>query len=241
MIKPDLITVNPCHVDYPLFRAAIKDYRDLFNKVILTFQFFNTNTKVYAPFIQQDLSSYDVTILNLPLQTRERMDWRDLATNEGLRHSNSSRVLFLEQDFLIKNNNMLSVLFKQEKEVFFGEVHGRIHPGFMLLKRETINKTSLDFAVGEGYDHFGKFTQELQEIGHSFPCLEDFGFNSPDDWQHLNALTYNHTQILSGAEHLYRPEDFVIYLQQCLDSTIPLDEEWITWAKVAIERINIGE
>ena len=239
-IKPDLIAIYPRHADYPIFRDQIARYRNHFDKVIVMFQYFNTTTKDFMMFVAAELNKHDVMCYETGLNSHQRPDWRDHSTNIALSMSESSHVLFIEQDFLIYNDALLPEVFAAGNDVCLVENHERLHPAFMLISRENINRTSLDFAVGEGYDHFGRFTKELSTLGHSFINLEDMGFIRKKDFDHLAGLTYNHDQILAGNEHLYRPEDFCIYLQQCLDSSITLDEEWVCWAKAAITRIETG-
>ena len=174
-MKPDIIAVDPKTIDYPIFTKQVEKYREYFNKVII-------------------------------ISTAELRggDWRDVATNKGLFESTSDWVLFLEQDFFFTKFFLLAVRaeVKNYDAIGFWEAN-RLHPAFLLVKREWIEKTSKDFdpIYEEKLDHFGRFSKELVQEGAKIGELEkDLGLKLREDFYHMQGLTHNH--------NLYRDKNF---------------------------------
>lgn len=225
-IKPDVLVLNPVHVDYPYFRWQIRKYRYLFNQVFVVFQSFNSPFFDYSSFAKTCLEEDNVVCTNIPFCSLKHSDWRDYATNTLLSYSKSSHVLFFEQDFLIYHPTMMEEILSVDQEVCYWEE--KIHPAFMFVRRSTIDRTSLNFGVAPGvHDHFGRFERDLQAGGHKFLYLQDIGYKDKVDYDHIRAITYNYDQLMNAALHIFRPERYITYLQECLALNIPLHPNWI--------------
>lgn len=161
-------------------------------------------------------------------------DWRNVATNRALSISQSDTVLFMEQDFFIESGGHLTnawaqlinydaVGFKQEE---------RIHPAFLLVKRKFIDMTSKDFSANPPhYDHFGKFTQELEEKKCNIKVLKD-GF------MHMNGLTHNFNLCMRNeVENIYRKDEFIEYLKNSVKN-VSVDAKYLELIKHCFKVLN---
>lgn len=149
-------------------------------------------------------------------------DWRCASIRTALAVSRADYCLFLEQDFMMKDPKhfMHTVaaqidLFKDPLDVvgfwedsamtltrhqyagkpwdYMSLSRVRFHPAFLLCSRDLINQSSQDFGAGEGYDHFGKFSDELYQmlpfLKGGAKILESIGLLPGRDWEHLAGLT----------------------------------------------------
>src|SRR5882672_4536291 len=160
VIKPILLNVWPTHIDYPLFRFNLKNYEKYFASI--WFVMSNHHMGVdYTNFIRSQFPDAHFVDYSGTFP-----DWRNGAINEALDQIKTDEpILFIEQDFLIKDKTFFEKVFKDDENfIYFTEGH-RIHPAFALVKRELIEKTTKNFSANppEG-DHFYKFFGELQRF-----------------------------------------------------------------------------
>lgn len=231
MNKPDIIVVYPTHIDFPLFRYQIRKYRNMFDQVIIGF------SNHYRPidireFTRDSMKSDDIIFIE---QSASGLDWRDSMVNECLNSSTSSRVLFMEQDFIIKSPKFLEDVLSTDQTVGFREGNlERLHPAFLLVNRVKINNTTRNFAAKPPeWDHFGKFWMDLRDIGEEPILLEDLGLTSPRDWEHLAGLVHNYTLLMQGKYPNYRVERFAEYNRECLTLGMEQSSEFLQYIEKA--------
>lgn len=226
MIKPDVIAVNPTHIDFPMFRYQIRQYRNLYNKVIIVFSEHYTGQNLQQS-IQQAMQQDQITFLN-PCNPTGR-DWRDAAVHNALQYSDASHVLFLEQDFIINSSHLLEEAFKQSSTVGFKETDlPRLHPAFLFMSRDNLNKTSCNFAANPPHwDHFGQIEVDLKLLNCPIAELEEMNFTSPDDWEHLAGLVHNYTLLINNQPVTYHLERFQEYNKEVLSLDIETVQEFI--------------
>lgn len=181
----DVIVLDPKSVDYPVFKKQLEKYsHDLNVKIIST---------VYTP----------------------AGEWRDLATNTGLGLTSNEWVLFLEQDFFWTPHFWEQVMKQKDNydAIGFWEAN-RLHPAFLLIKRDWINKTSRDFAPipEEQLDHFGRFSRELVQNGIKVGELENIGLKMQKDWYHMQGLTHNYNLCRdNNLAPVFKRDEFLTY------------------------------
>lgn len=192
-MKPDLIVCQTKACDYPLWRKWLKDYRDYFGKIII---YFNENNRF--PYLDHFIHDALVDLGNIKFLDQVPIDWgtqdfRDVATNEMLKHSNNNWVASIEGDFFAKD--WLKLLQAMEEEMKTSDLIGYrgylgqephqeyldedyVHPCFWYMKRETLEQTSKNFGAkaGEGYDQFGLITREARQKGAKIKFLDEMGF-----------------------------------------------------------------
>ena len=196
-MKPDIICTQPSHVDFPMWRYYLEKHKDCFNEIFVGFS--NAHRKLnLLQFELDELTKIGVKVVT-DMSYLPQHDWRSSAINKCLAQSRSDRVLFLEQDFIAFSEDFWKevterpeplVGFKESKER-----QGRLHPAFMLVNRDLLNKTSLQFsAMPPQFDHFGKISEELEaQVAPVY--LEDL---FPNQWEHLAGLTHNYSLIMDG-------------------------------------------
>lgn len=209
MIKPDVLVTQPTQVDFPLFRYNMKRYREYFNKVVISL-FKGAGDPDYTAFFKwsmKDLATITTTP-DLP------GDWRNNSVNEMLQNFiTSDYILFLEQDFLIRDRRLLEVVLNgvMDYNTILYDEGGRTHPAFALVPTELVRQTSMDFSANpqSGYDHFGKFFRELQTTA-SAGDLRDLGLEEGKDFYHMAGLTNNYQCVVENRP-LYKELDFLCY------------------------------
>jgi len=227
MIKPDCIIAQPKHVDYPLFRYNIRRYREYFNKVFIAFTQDTMPEPHYAEFSVQNFP--DVTFIAPP---KEIGDWRSVAVRDVLHNFvKSSKILFLEQDFLMKDERLLEVVLNQVGVPFtYYEEGGRAHPAFALVDTDLVMKTSLDFSANPPvYDHFGLFFKEIKAMNVGVN-IEDLDLLPDVDFTHIAGLTQNYYCYLNE-QPLYRPNRFLTYNHLSIKLPVPQHPEWMRMMK----------
>lgn len=225
-MKIDVIFCHPIHLQYPLWQQQIRDQRKYFDKVIVSFTQMNAKGD-YRKFIRDSMGEDNIIFVdNEPAQAKE--DWRNQATNKALSFSNSDWVLFSEQDFLIYNPGlfwkMIEDLAKPSCEVIGYMQDKRLHPAFLLIKRETLNKTSRNFSViPDKEDHFAIVAKEIDK----FPKALIFDTGSENLFHHMNGLSQNMYLLQSGREPNFRPTEFKKYCKECLEVKVPQHPDFI--------------
>lgn len=213
MIKPDCLISWPKHIDYPLFRYNLKRFKPYFNEIYIAFTDM-AQEQDYSQFLIEELfMTAQCKVLPRVAGTK---DWRNEAMRTLLEKSDASHVLFLEQDFLIRDERFFEVLLSQTEYDFVYHKEGeRVHPACALVKRASLNQTSKDFsAKPPAYDHFGLvFNQLIGLTNHT--DLEGLGLHDKEDYFHLNGLSQNYV-----AEPYYQPEQFLTYNHYALNLPI---------------------
>ncbi len=227
----DLILCWPDNGDYPLFRQFIHDNRALFGKVIVVF----TQTYIrpnISTFIVKAMREDNVLLLNSPHDpiNHPEDDWRNIAVNEALKYSNASHVLFIEQDFIIKDlaqfNAAICDYIQSGEEVIGVMDKDRLHPCYLLMKRSFLNRLTPDFSAHPpDYDHFGSIQKQLESRHHKPAIIPE------SLYLHLNGCSSNWNLILSGQQPNWQPEQFKTYLSECLKVKVPLNCLWCQTVK----------
>lgn len=221
-IKPDLIITWPRNNDYPLWRHYIRQNRDLFAKVIVSFMETNSGYD-YRQFVQKAMSRDQITFLPAIIPGSGQ-DWRDVSVNDSLTHSDADWVYFTEQDFTPLDGFWESVdmAIIQGAEVIGVSDAGRLHPCSLLIKKSTLDKTGKYFGIGPGlYDHFGKIQKDLADIQPKTAIITE------DLYKHMNGLSHNFSLLASGQQPNYKPEEFIDYLRKCVACGIELEPVWL--------------
>lgn len=208
-IKPDIIVVWPKDTDFPLFRYNLKRYRKYFDKVLIAVSD-NGTLENYTDFFHKELS--EIAQLKFVPRADGTKDWRNVAVNTMLEKSTASHVLFIEPDFLIKDERFFEVLLNMsDYDFIYYDEGGRVHPACALVPRHLIERTSKDFSARPpAYDHFGLFFMELLRISNSAD-LDTLGIHDREDYYHLAGLTQNY-----HARPYYKPNEFLTYNRLCL-------------------------
>jgi hypothetical protein len=219
-IKPDLILVWPKHLDFPYWRQQLHNNRRYFSKVIIVFTNMNTGND-YRDFIHYAMASDDVTFLDNEEVTGDQ-DWRNVAVNLALKHSDNEWVFFTEQDFFYEKDLLEYVQNSRTVDSCIGVLVGlRLHPCCIFIKRKLLDSTSLNFSVIKDVsDHFSRIQNDLDEkelirvIPHTM-------------WTHLGGLSQNMHILMNGGKIEYMPKEFAEYVRLCLNVTVPMHLDFI--------------
>lgn len=219
-MKIDVIISHPRNNDYPIWRDMMREYRYKFNKVIVVFTETNDDLD-FSSFVIEAMKNDDVTFLFSPKVVRDE-DWRNIAVNHGLNHSNAEWVWFMEQDFFVKNGfwRFIDVSMKKNNAIATYQ-QTRLHPCSIFITRELLNRTRLNFGIVAGkLDHFGLIQKDLEKLTSPLIIPEHL-------YRHLNGLSHNFTLIKNGDTPNYEKRTFNLYLNQCLDADVPLSSKWV--------------
>ena len=168
MNRPDLVITFIKHCDYPLFRVFLRKYRDHFNKVIIYWSEHN-RFPYLDHFIHEAIKDLDITFIDPTLTDWGTEDWRNHATNEMLKYSDSEWICSIEQDWFSSNwEELFEITFKAMEtndligwDAQAGDGGRYIHPAFWFIRREMLEKTNKDFAAHDNLDHFGFITRDV--------------------------------------------------------------------------------
>lgn len=241
MIKPDVITVSPRSLDYPLWRSLMTRHRDMFREIHHVI--YDDHRGVdYSAFAGESLSS---RLHAVPVHGGQ--DWRNVAVNAALNASWSEWVLFLEQDFLPLGCH-------QTQRDFFEQVFTRgcrvdavgfrdgsdsryrYHPAFLLVHRDRILQTSRMFAPSQGMDHFGVFSQELDKQRIYFQSLENLALIEGRDWKHWAGVSHNMHLAMEGKPPCYRPDEFREFIELSLAADVPQHPDFVSLMRRCLSR-----
>lgn len=231
MSKPDLFLVQPIHLDYPGFRKQLRKYRDNFAKVVIAWSNHNVLQEYscwMVDWVQEAMKDDDVEFV--PYQEVEKeasQDWGQRLYLAGMKRITSDRLLITQQDFVVRNKKFFDVILNTSSDLVthFGRsstscnLTQRCEPDFILVNMDLWRSTSMDISADptNGYDHFGKISIELFNASSSLATLEDLGFKSPKDWEHLGGLATNYYQIMIGQENWHSSkENFIKYNKSLL-------------------------
>lgn len=229
-MKPDVLICWPDNCDYPLFRQFIRDNRELFNKIIIVFTAVNRPPNI-SSFIVKVMREDDVLFLINPFDPVEQPtgDWRNVAMNEALKFSTSQWVWFIEQDFIIKNiaefMGTIQALMLSYNVIGIHEGK-RLHPCCLLINRKFLQQLDNDFsAKSPEYDHFGAIQKQLEELNIQPAIIPE------NMYIHMAGVSHNWNLVLAKEQVLYRPEQFKLWLAECLKVKVPLNYLWAQAAK----------
>ncbi len=235
---PDIIICWPRNNDYPLWREYIREHRNFFNEIIIVFTETHQGDD-YRDFVRQAMFEDHALFVDIaPFPATE--DWRNVATNRAMLHSyNAEWVLFTEQDFMPTTgfwNDVYSKIKGGSKVI--GILDGnRIHPAFLLVKREVLKGREWDFGViPDKADHFAKVTKQIIDLGYKIDLVD------PEFWTHMSGLSQNFTMLTRGETPNWQLERFITYLQECLTiKSVPLDGLWTGKIRDFLYSIGRGE
>lgn len=233
MIKPDVIISWPKHMDYPLFRYKLEQWRGYFNNVFIAFTQ-DTNPVDVSQFVVNNVK--DVTFVKSPVKYE---DWRQNAVRDVIDNFvDNEYVLFFEQDFLINGFSFFDRVFDLHRD-YIGYIEGeRMHPAFAVVRTEVIHETSKEFsAQPPKYDHFGKFFAEVTNK-HEYMDLKDFDFVEREDFYHMAGLTQNY-HVFDEGQPFYKPDEFLTY--NALSLQLPIEIEPVFKAKMQKIKDKYGE
>lgn len=252
MNRPDLIICWIKHADYPIFRATLRKHRDFFGKIIIYWSE-HFRDIYFDEFIQKDLESLgNIQFLpNIEYKYGEE-DWRNVATNYMLKHTDSEWVCSVEQDWFDKDwDKTLTLITEASKDadlMGWWQPNGKyIHPGFWFMKRESLEKTNKDFSAHGVFDHFGWITKDAQDLGMKIITLDDLELDTnvdPNaDCFHLGGVNQNYLEGLKEEFVFHRPDIFMIYNHWCRKSNVPQDSKFVvlSWKIEEVLRLRYPE
>lgn len=194
MIKPAVILTWDISTDCPVARWNLTRFKDYFNSIYIAFSDHHAGHDL-SNFIRNKLP-----FCKFIEPKRKRDDWRDDAVNNAIDEVPDSvtHVLFLEQDFLIKDHTFFDRVLNDDKLNFLCYIEGkRIHPAFAVVKKELIDKTNRDFSATPPGDHFHQFFKEL-EIFTDKTNLESLGVKHKEDYFHMQGTNQNYVNFKYG-------------------------------------------
>lgn len=232
----DMILTAPDSVDFPLWRKWVSKKRAYFSKVIVVWMQTNQGHD-FREFIENAMKDDRITFLDSPPVVRA--DWRNVAVNFGLDHSDAQWVLFAEQDILPEGDELWSEIvqgFNTHDVMGWMDGTTRLHPGFLWAKRSVIDRTKRNFGiVPNELDHFALFYNDLVNAGAEIkllPILEKY---------HFAGLTHNMTLARNQQKVHHKHREFRNYLSQCLASGVPLHDQFVSEATWYIEQDFRGQ
>lgn len=217
----DIITQWCVYNDYPLFRHNTQKRRDLFNKVIL-YPSRHHGAIDLEDFARRVFPETWVTGHTIDWTT-PGIDWRQVETEPCLELSNSDWILFSEQDFFV--NNWDDFWEKIHKAAEYSDMVGwwnqtsfpYVHPCFLLIKRELLEKTKKDFRAHPeilGCDHYAMITHDALQLGAKITKIQDLGYKEWENAFHMGGLTYPYQNWKGDGSDIFgvaSPEAFMVY------------------------------
>ena len=217
----DIVSQICIFCDYPIYRQLLTKYRDKFNKIIL-YPSRHHGVIDLENFLRKNFPETWVTGHKIDWTT-PGIDWRQVETEPCLELSNSEWVLFMEQDFFVDDWDKL--WRDIEESVKTSDMIGwwnpsrypYIHPCFLLIKRELLDKTKKDFRAHPeiiGSDHFAQITRDVEKLGGKITKLQDLGWKEWGNAMHLGGLTYPYQNWKGDGTDEFgvgNPEAFMVY------------------------------
>lgn len=235
MTKIDLIECWPKHTDFPLHRKFLHENRSRFNKVIIVLTDMGVAEPDYTAFIKEQLLLDNITFIEMPRVDSDK-DWRNEAVNAALKVSDGRWIWFTEPDFFITKPDKFWELVSDFMEAGDSNAigylqDGRMHPCCLFVERFILdNFTRKDFGIiKDKADHFSMIQQDLEKAAQAGTIILNELYKAQKyDWcYHMNGLSQNMYLLQSGGEPNYYPEEFRAYLEDCLQSGVPLLSEFV--------------
>lgn len=207
--KISVVICWPDSFDFPMFRENLVQLNKYVHEVIVVFTKHGDNP--IRGWLTRSMDG--VIFLNGEDSTRSG-DWRSNATNLGIDRATGDWILFLEQDFFIKNyQDFFSKVFSamEKNNLISFQEDQRLHPAFFLVNQDELNKTDRDFSVlGTHKDHFWSISRQLKGFcSHTY--LPDIGLIPGVDWFHMRGLTDNYF----APNPYYDLDNFYLYNDRC--------------------------
>ena len=214
----DVIVSHPRDILYPHWMNLMNDNKHVLDRVIIVMTQ-TSRDRDYTGYVAENVDNAMVVRRYIDYSR----DWRNSAVNEALQSSVSEHVLFLEQDFLVKEGFFSELLRLGKEYASVGFRQGnRFHPACLMVKRSVIEQTSKDFSVEKDVgDHFSKFSTEIAQMGKS----TDLGHLQLPEWHHIAGLTQNYRM----DSLWYQPKEFYTYLH--LTEEYPQPNDWRVFSK----------
>lgn len=216
----DIVSQICVYNDNPIFRQLIQRHRNKFNKVIL----YASRHHGVIDLEEFWRRVFPETWVSTEIDwTKPGVDWRQEETIPLIEKSDSEWILFMEADFFVDDWDKLwrDVEKAMQDADMIGwydnNVPFYIHPCFLLIKRELLEKTQKDFRAHpeiEGSDHFAQITKDVEKMGKTIIKLQDLGWKAWENAFHLGGLTYPYQNWKGdGTDHfgVKSPEAFAVY------------------------------
>ena len=198
MIKPDLLVVQPIHLDFPGFRYQVSKFRHYFNKVIIAWSQHNLEIDV-CDWVENVSKKDDITFVSWQeVQAHSAPDWGQRVISTSMNYIKSSYVLISQQDFIINNDSFFDLVLNTEADLVTHlgyknpsttYLEGRCEPDFILMTMDLWNRTSKNVQADPPlHDHWGVWSLEAKSLCKELKTLEDFDLISSRDWKHLQHL-----------------------------------------------------
>lgn len=226
-MKPDIIVTWPTNCDYPLWREMIETYHEKFHKIIIVFH--ESPGFQYRQFIEDIFNINNAIFIN---DIKVSRDWRHDAITTALKCSTSPWVWFTEQDCLPDDRLWEELEFYLSKADLITYYQGeRMHPCSLFIKRELLNKTSLDFAAQPPeYDHFGSIQKSLIHISPKIEVMLGDMY-----LEHANGYSHNFRLLSEGQEITYEKNNFMQLLKRSLSANTPLHPHYAKLVQAALK------
>lgn len=224
-MKTDLVIVWPDNLDFPLWRKWLFKNENLFENIIIYFNPQNRDWNL-LPFLASDRVFPYKSIL-LKGETKPG-DWRNNAVNECLKYVKSEWVWFTEQDFFVDKGFFHTIYRGMEKADAIGfKENNRFHPACLFVKKSLIDKTTKDFsAKPPQYDHFGKFSQEIHDLG-KVETLKRLKLEKDFDFFHHAGLSDNYGLVQLNKPPNANLQEFLVYNASAREVDIKQSEQFI--------------
>lgn len=185
---------------YPVWEMMMERNNHYFNSIIVCFTPGEILREDYSSIVKREMKKKikNIVFLDYP---NIKGDWRHVSVNHALNNSSAEVVLFMEQDIIIPH---LSIINTGGTITMVIKENERIHPAFLRVKREEIEKTDKNFAPipEKKLDHFDYFTSQLTP-----PFIEIH----PKLYYHLAGYTDNCRLEYEGKKPNFKPEEFKLF------------------------------
>ncbi len=193
----------------------------------------------YREFVKTSMADDDITFMDSrKLEAGE--DWRSVAVNQALDVCTSNWVWFTEQDFFVVSAAfwaLIARLMLDHDVIGYQDGATRLHPCCLFVKRHVINATHRDFGiVPDKLDHFARFFTSLRLSGAKIAKIQP-SYNGTEIWYHMNGLSHNMTLLSRGELVGYKPDEFLGYLQLCLQQG-KLDPRFKALAEAGVKTLE---
>lgn len=254
-MKPDLLITWIKHCDYPIFRATLRKYRSFFRRVIIYFSEHN-RFPYYDHFLHDAMWNEEVLFLDPTFTNWSSEDWRNHATNEMLKHSDSEWVCSIEQDWFCKDwNNLLTITQEaMSKSDMTGWMNptaqAYIHPAYWFIKRELLEKIGKDFRPHpeiNGSDHFAMITYKAKELGVDILPIQEMRIKADlstleeTDAFHLGGVNQNYLDFEQrfNSNVINKEEMFYVYNYWSMQAPIVQSPLFMETMKKMDERLRL--
>lgn len=201
-MKIDIVISHPYEIRYPLWEKIMERNQKYFNSIIVCFTPGEILRKDFSEAIKKELGEKvkNAVFLDFP-GIAGQGDWRNTATNFGIDNSQADAILFLEQDLIMPD---MRVATSFDNLMLYIMENGRVHPAFLRIKREEIEKTERNFAPVQekGLDHFDLFVSQLV-------CPRIMINN--DLYYHMAGYTDNCRLEWEGKQPNYKTDEFKLF------------------------------